>query len=115
MGLITELGNLFAEVERWELRVATVVMTEETLKQLKKEDRKRKTFDPIGGKGTRARRKLGYKAVLWGAEVLVRQDIRKTHVIGDNNGRMDGIIGLLFEIDPIPEKIEVFKEHEVTE
>jgi hypothetical protein len=36
-------------------------------------------------------------------------------VIGDNNGRMDGIIGLLFEIDPIPEKIEVFKEREVSE
>lgn len=101
-------------MERWDLRVATVVMTEQTLTQLKKEDRKRKACDPIWGKGSRAKRKQGYRAVLWGAEVLVRQDIRKTHVIGDNS-RMEGVIGLFEEIDPIPEKIEVFKEHEVIE
>lgn len=112
-GMTSDIANLFAEVECYDMRVATVVMTDESFKQLTKENPA--DLDFITGKGTRARRKLGYKAWLWGAEIATRNDIGKTYVVGDNPHGNDCIIGVFPEIEPIPELIEVFKEHEVTE
>ena len=110
-GMTTDIANMFAEVECYDMLVRTVVMTDMSFKQFVKENKA--DLDFITGKGTRWKRKLGYKAYLWNAEIATRNDIGKTYVVGDNPHGHECIIGVFPEIEPIPEIIEIFKEHEV--